>query len=142
MSKPPVELLAAFQASEEVQSIAVLMVEEGFDADVMRVLAAWQQSHHEWTQPKRACPDHGRPTARAYAWLVSGWEIDSEAIARAADVSPSVARAKIDVLIGSRLIYPDGTMAKAAQAALRSHVSARLQAGGGRKRKPAPADAN
>lgn len=138
-SRPPESLISAFRAAESIEDVASLAVEEGFDPEAMRVLAAWRHSDHLWFLPKTPCPDPSMPTARAWAWLVSGWSIDVRAIARAADVSESCARQKFELLLGNHLIYPDGSMSKPAQAALRAHVAKRVR--GSAKRKP-PEDSN
>lgn len=121
-----------------------MMVTDGFDAETMRVLAAWQHQRQHWTSPSRPCPDDGRPTADAWSWLVSGWDIDVTGVAAAAGVSRMIAREKLDVLIGNHLIYPDGGMARAALSALKTHVAQRI--GAGKKKKPpapaAPSDAS
>lgn len=135
------DLIAAFQASEQNEAVAVLLDEDGFDLVTIRVLNAWASSDHEWRQPTRPCPDEGRPTARAYAWLVAGMNIDYIAIADAAGVSRSQARQRLAQLLGNRLIYPDGQMAKVARAALQAAIAKRIRAAA-RKVEPKKADAN
>lgn len=112
--------------------------EEGFDAETIRVLVAWMHSAHAWKKPERGCPDDGRPTARAWAWLVSGMALDYVAIADAANVSRGVARARLGVLLGNRLIYPDGSIAQPARAALQSAIASRVKQ---KKKKPDAAKA-
>lgn len=125
--KLPTALIEAFRAVESVESMAVLLHEDGFDQAALRALSAWQHSDHSWTTPERPCPNDGKPTAAAWRWLVSTWEIDIDAIADAANVSRSTARSLIQLLIGNRLIYPDGTIAKAASSALRTVIGEQLQ---------------
>jgi len=140
MPRPPANLIAAFRASESPEQIAALLHEDGFDEQTIRVLGAFQQSDHEWSEPPRPCPDDGRPTARAWAWLVSGMKLDYVALADAAGLTPRTAQQKIGVLLGNRLIYPSGEVNKWAFAALQKTISKRL--GGGGKKKPASEDAN
>ena len=138
-TQPPAGLLAAFRAAEQIEDIAVLTDAEGFDSEIMRVLSAWRHTDNVWVEPKKPCPDPGMPTAASWRWLVAGWTIDERAVARAADVTESTARVKLDVLIGNRLIYPDGGMAKAALAALKSHVGKRVR---GKPNRNPPENAN
>lgn len=122
------DLVAAFQASEQNEAAAVLLDDEdGFDVDALRVLAAWTSMEHRWKEPAKACPDGGRATARAYAWLMSGVEVDYVAIADAAGVSRSVAQAKMRVLTGNRLVYPGGSIAKVAKACLQASLAKRVR---------------
>lgn len=134
-ARPPDTLLKIFRDKESAAQIAVLAVEDGFEIDAMRVLSAWPNTPHVWIQPKEPCPE--AYSAEAWSWLVSGWSIDINAVAEAAGVSFNVARKKIDVLVGNRIIYPDGSMAKFATAALTSHVASRLTSGK-RKEEPKP----
>lgn len=122
----PQMLVEAFRAIEDIAAIAVITAEEGFDVDSMRVLTAWQQTVNVWESPKRTCPDDARPTPAAWRWILAGWHVDVETVAIAADVSRATAQAKLDVLMENRLIYPDGSTAKAALAALQAHVRERL----------------
>lgn len=134
---PPSVLIDAFKAIDEIHAIAVLMVNDGFDADAMRVLAAIPTVSQTWEPPTRALPDDGRPTTAAWLWLLEGWSVDIEDLARSADVTRQTARQKLAVIQKARLAYPDGTMSKGAQGALRAHVAARLigNAGGKRRKK-------
>lgn len=134
MNQASRDLIAAFQAGEQNEVATVLLDEEdGFDVSALRVLAAWTTMDHRWTEPDRPCPDGGRPTARAYAWLMSGLSVDYTAIADAAGTSRATARAKMSVLLGSRLVYPDGQIAKVAKACLQASLAKRI-----RKLQPKP----
>lgn len=123
--KPPAPLIAAFRevADREIESVAALLVDDGFDAETMRVLAAWPQLEHGWREPKKPCPDGGvLPTPAAWRWLCSGHGLDAVGLADAAGVSIAVARAKAAVILGNRLVMPDGTLTKPARAALSAHA--------------------
>jgi hypothetical protein len=128
---PPADLLNAFRGLESPEQLGPLVVEEGFDAATLHVLAAWLSSDHIWSQPKAPCPDGGRATSVAWRWLVSGWTLDVEYVAKAADVSMSTARAKLELLVANRLIFPDGEMAKIAKAMLQAAIRKAL---GGKKK--------
>lgn len=125
-SHPPADLIAAFKASESPSSIAVLMIQDGFDAVSMRVLAAWQHVKLSWRAPEGKQPDNGRPTPAAWQWICRGLQVDFVALAEAADVVQLVAREKARMLLGARLVYPDNTLARSAQAALNELVRSRL----------------
>lgn len=136
MSLLPLALIAAFRAAEKAEHLGTVLSEDGFDADAMRVLSATQQVEPSWVAPRRPCPDDGRPTAAAWAWLMSGWDPDFVELAQASGVSVPIARKKWSMLASSRLIYPDGSMTKWALAALKRHVITRLGATSKRKGKP------
>ncbi len=121
------DLVAAFKASEKPEMVAALIVEDGFDAFAIRVLAAWMSFDHSWKAPQRPCPDNGRATPKAWAWLVSGMALDYVAIADAADLSSAIAQRKLALLLRNRLIYPDGTISKAAGGALQAAVFDRVK---------------
>lgn len=132
------DLVNAFKAAEPnlakgggAEQLAVLISDdpdEGLDAEAIRVLGAWINGDHKWTKPKSPCPDGGRPTKAAYDWMVRGMNLDYVAIADAAGVTRSVARAKMAKLLGARLIYGDGTIAKAAKAAMEASIARRVRA--------------
>ncbi len=124
---PPDDLLAIFRAAERKEAVAVFVTEDGFDAATVHVLAAWQTTDHVWVEPRDKRPESSEPTAAAWRWLVSGWQIDYAAVAIAADVSFAMARAKMDMLVRSRLVYPDGKMAAAARGTLQSVISAAVR---------------
>lgn len=120
---PPHAVIERFKKAESIDQIAVLMVAEGFEPEVLRVLSAWKRSEHQWVEPKRPCPES---MLEAWRWLVEGWTVDVDAIAETANVSIAVARSRINVLQGNRLIYPDGTMVTFVVAALHSAMKKQL----------------
>lgn len=134
----PTALLAAFRAAEQPEHLGALMTADGWDAEVMRVLAATQHVDAGWTTPKKPCPDDGNPTAAAWSWLMSGWEPDFVALAQAAGVTVPIARRKWAMLAHGRLIYPDNSMTKWARAALKKHVAQRLGATKGKRKDKEP----
>lgn len=130
-TEPPSELLDAFRAVEKVdglERLGAIVADDGFDAEAVRVIVAWMNVEHRWCRPDRACPDGGRPTQRAWIWLVSGIDLDVTAVADAANVSRGTARAKIAVLLGAKLVYPGGDVTKGARAALQSMIASRARA--------------
>ena len=56
MSVLPVALIAAFRAAEQAEHLGTMMVEDGWDADAMRVLSATQHIDQRWIPPRQAYP--------------------------------------------------------------------------------------
>ncbi len=134
-TRPPAELLAAFRATEAVEHVGVLLLDDGFDAVSIKVLTAWESSDHRWRSPAGPCPDDGRPTATAWRWLASGWVIDVATIAVGCGLSREVVRERVSILQHARLIYPDGGIAKAARQAVTATIRERLKRGVRKTRK-------
>lgn len=131
------DLIAAFRAAEpkirdgDVSQLAVLVSDdpdEGMDVEAIRVLGAWLYAEHKWKEPPKPCPDGGRPTPKAYRWMMSGAEFDYADIADRANVTRTVARQKLALLLGARMIYADGTIAGAAKAAMEATIARRVRA--------------
>lgn len=124
----PRTLLDAFRAmeAENLGVVAVLLVDEGWNAESMRVLASWPRADLSWSKPPGKIPDDGKPTAKAWAWICAGLTVDFDRLAAAADVVPRVAREKVKMLLGAGLVYPDGSLSKPARAALNECVKAKL----------------
>lgn len=137
-SSPPDDVIAAFRSQESKESVGTFVTEDGFDAATVHVLAAWQTTEHVWVEPRGSCPDRGMATPAAWRWLVSGWTIDYAAVAFGADVSFAVARAKMDLLVRNRLVYPDGKMSQPARASLQAVIRAAWSAGKEKKDKKPP----
>lgn len=136
-------LIRTFKTAEpnlndgDFRQLGVLISDDpdaGLDPEAIRVLSAWMMGEHRWTPPRSPCPDEGRATKAAYDWMVRGMNIDYVAIADAAGVTRSVARAKLGKLLGARMLYADGTVAKAAKVALEAGIAKRVKA----KQRPAP----
>lgn len=132
-------LLAAFKEADKKQQVeqaGVLVVEDGFDADSVRLLSAWLHADAKWKAPSKNMPDGGRPTARAWAWLAAGMQPDVNALADAAGVTRSVARQKLARLVAVRLVYPDGTIADAGRIVIQAAIADRAPKGKGGPQKP------
>lgn len=125
---PPKLLIETFRTNGEKQaeSVSVMLEDEGFDAQTMRLLVAWMYTPHAWKRPRKPCPDEGMATAAAWRWLWSGITLDYAALADAANVTASSARQRMTMLIAARLVFPDGTIAKAARGAMTAAVTSRL----------------
>lgn len=136
---PPEGLIAAFRSVERAEHLAALMLEDGWDAEAIRVLSAWQHVENTWEPPESPCPGGGMmPTPAAWAWLCSGWTVDLSAIAEGAGVSRARAADLMALLMRNLLVFPDGQMANVARGALRAHVAERLSAGTKKKKPPKP----
>jgi hypothetical protein len=123
------DLIEAFRvdANRNVESIVVLLIEENdFEVASMRVLSSWAHVEVRWSRPRRAKPDDGRPTPAAWAWLVSGLDVDYDALSKAAGVSRAIARERTAVLLANKLVLPDGTISNPAHAALQQHAKRAL----------------
>ncbi len=113
------ELLAPYRASENNEAAIVLLG----DDDAMRVLIAFQNAEHTWRAPKRKLPE---TMAGRWAWIVSGHYVDYDFIAVAARVGDETALSKVRMLFANRLVYPDGSITKAARTALNAHAASKL----------------
>ncbi len=119
------DVLAPFRAIESNDDVLVVLGDE----HAMKALIAWTKVDNVWTHPptKRPAMRHGN-MASAWAWVISGWNIDEQtrAIARLAGLPTDVAHEKIEILVGNRLIYPDGSLAKGTRVALNLYTAKKL----------------
>jgi hypothetical protein len=117
------DVIGVFRALEESDDAIVVLGDE----QAMKVLVAWSHTDQEWERPSTPVPPttHGK-LGKLWAWVVSGWDVDEQAIARLAGVPRSVAHEKLAVLIGNRLVYPDGTIAKGGRQALGVYTARKL----------------
>jgi hypothetical protein len=104
------------------------------DDQAIRVLAAFSNVVHDWKAPKKALRE-GVSLVERWQWLTQRWDIDIEGLAIATALSEDTVATKVDVLVANRLIYPDGTISKAATLALKAHASMKLGIKPGRKPK-------
>lgn len=121
-------LLAAFKESDkkqQVEQVGVLVVEDGFDADSVRLLSAWLHTDLKWKPPSKKVPSGANP--RAWAWLAAGMQVDYNRLADAAGVTRSIARQKLARLIAVRLVYPDGTIAAAGRIVIQAAIQERAK---------------
>jgi hypothetical protein len=118
------ELLDPYR-QEEDQSSAALIIG---DPDAARILAVWKTlPPPRWKRPRGKEPPGFR---ERWLWLWEGLQPTDEyldEIAVAAGVSPQVVQPKLTMLISGRLIYPDGTISKQAEAALKAHIASHLR---------------
>jgi hypothetical protein len=119
MSESMEDILAAFRSLEKPSDAIVIIG----DRDAIRVLSAWTRVDNLWTAPGGPVPAvrHGR-MGQAWRWVCAGWTVDVDEVARLAGVPRSIAHAKLEVLRGNRLIFPDGSMSKGAELALAAYT--------------------
>ena len=132
------DVLAVFKAKETDQDGLVIIG----DDEAARVIIAWSHTDQHWTQPKRVAPAIvPDKTFELWRWVVEGWRIDHYDVARLSGVQPAVALDKLNLLVGNRLIYPDGTIALGGRSALRVYTANKLGVKLGAKNKqPKPRD--
>lgn len=130
-----IDIVEAFRAIDSNQDAIPVLGDE----EAMRVLVAWSKTDQRWKAP-RTKPPAMRPGnhATVWRWVVEGWTIDVTAVAKIAGVQVRVARDKLDMLVGLRLIFPDGVMASSAKTALNVHVAGKLGVKQRAQRRAAP----
>lgn len=110
------------RSSTSVDSAAVILE----DADAIKVLIALRTNvgtAHWWVAPRAPEPTD---IADRWRWLVSGWRFDEEEIGAVAGISADTVRAKLRVLVGNRLAYPDGVPSPGAALAISAYVGKRV----------------
>lgn len=128
MARPRFNLesvLAPFRGLEQNTDAVVVLGDE----QAMRVLVAWQKLDNKWSPPTARAPVvSAGAMGRLWKWVVAGWDIGGveRDIARLAGVPRHIAHEKLEMLVGNRLIYPDGSMASGARSALAIHTAKKL----------------
>ena len=125
-------VLAPFRGLEQNTDAVVVLGDE----QAMRVLVAWQKIDNEWSPPATRVPVvTAGGMGRLWKWIVAGWDVlkIEREVARLAGVPRHIAHEKLEMLVGNRLIYPDGSMAGGARSALAIHTAKKL----GIKQQPA-----
>jgi hypothetical protein len=120
MSRPPQERLAEIlTAFRDREPAPVRWLGE---PPVRAVLKAWKETPPRLTIPMTigTVPMHAHNQWK-YAWKFR--DVDVPALARSAGLSSDAAAALLDRLEAGRYIYPDGTLSKAAEAALSSSTN-------------------
>lgn len=127
------DALAVFRGLESVEDAIIILDDE----DALRVMVAWKKLDHSWTRPGPRMP---QPIAgklgRLWTWVVQGWDIDVDKVSKLVGLPWTTTHDKIEMLVGNRLIYPDGSTSKYAQTALMRYTSEKL--GMGKKKEPKP----
>ena len=123
MSRSLEDHLAVFRSLETNEDALVILN----DYDACRVLVAWTKTDQTWTRPRTAPPEpkHGQLAAR-WAWIVSGWDIDVEKVSRLAGLPQTVVHEKMEMLVGNRLVYPDGSTSGPAHKMLGTNTGLKL----------------
>lgn len=117
------EILRALRTLESPDDIIPVLGDE----DAMKVMIAWSKTDQRWSMPRGKVPTLQAGNHQSvWSWIVLGWTFDHALIAKIAGVGPRVVHQKLEMLVGLRLIYPDGQMSKSARTALQVHVSQKL----------------
>lgn len=117
------DVLAPFRALEANEDAIPILGDEA----ALKCLAAWSKTDHRWVKPKTRPPrfTHGNH-AVVWEWMVGGWRLDLAGVAKRAGLSERTVHEKMAMLVGNRLMYPDGSMSKAAKTALNIYVAGKL----------------
>jgi len=103
------------------------------DLEAMKVLGVWPVVPLTWRRPSgRAPADHNS----AWDWIWQGARVGAEDLGRRAGLHPYIAAEKFEMLKGARMIYPDGTISRAAARVLEAGVALSLPRGRGLGRAP------
>src|SRR5437016_1459926 len=99
------DVLAVLRSLEETDDALVVLGDEA----AMKVLVAWSHTDQAWVRPegKQPLPIHGR-LGQLWMWITAGWDLDVRRIAQLAGIPSMVVHEKIMMLVGNRLVYPDG----------------------------------
>lgn len=127
--QPLSELLEPFKNDGDPTRLICLVD----DQVARRVAALWPCAPGlGWRRPKGTQPKE--PTALLY-WLWGGCVFDGERFAAMAGLSVDQVTQSVELLAGSRLIFPDGTIAAHARGLLQGMVSRALSGGRPKRRK-------
>jgi hypothetical protein len=110
------------KSAERMESALILM-RKGDEADQLCAIAlAWENAPPAWAENGETCPTDD---AESWNWCWRQVNIDKETIKRISGVQYGLERL-LAVLIGNRLIYPDGTLSTFATKALRHRLKTAL----------------
>ncbi len=115
--------LERFRAQESALAVAMI-----FDDPLARkVLTAWTTFAKvpTWAAPNDKPPEDER-ALWTWIWLRSWETLDLESFAMAVGTTPELVEQKLHMLINARLLYPDGTISKLAEGAIRMQVVASM----------------
>jgi len=119
------ELIEFFKKKETPEDTACLMPEERFiDTDSLRRLViAWPKARRSRINPWATTSEEG--DVACWRWLWEQVDYDQEELKRIAGVGSNIT-SLMDILIGNRLLYPDGTVSLWAQKVIRQVFKTRL----------------
>ena len=118
------EALNKYKRNEKPESI--LLVAQ--DRHLLRLLAVWDETRIERRRRLSPFPEGGDDETR-WKWLWKNVSYSVEELASLTDLATGVVEKKVGVLIGNRLVYPDGTMTRLAAQFLRIRVPTLFKAG-------------
>ena len=111
------DLLAPYIADERPEQATAVVG----DADAIKLIAAWAYYPFEtWTYPKGKRTDNDR---ERWKWIWDGLVMYPDDLAEAAGISTHVVKAKLRVLLNSRLVYPNGNVARAARGVMHAYIT-------------------
>jgi len=118
------EAIEFFKGEELVEDITVLFSKDqaAYAESLRKIVSAWPKIKLERTPAKKPCPDdeYGR-----WIWLWDQVSYDLEEIKKITGVRMAV-EALTKILIGNRIIYPDGTISGWAGKALKQFLKSQL----------------
>jgi hypothetical protein len=93
------------------------------DVPAKKLLAAWPRYNPRWVRPKGRMPSD---LDERWYWLWEGVDVDVRFLAECANISEHVAGPKLLTCIHARLLFPDGTLSKAATMMLNAFIAQNL----------------
>lgn len=117
------QAIELFRAQEQLETIVILLGKTPMHESLRRIFIAWPNAPPR-SKPKVPATFHDGPTLWADLWAAV--EPDREGLKRITGLTGDPTR-YLDVLIGNRLLYPDGTVAESGRKALRSLAKTMLK---------------
>lgn len=109
-------VLNEFKAKERPESAASI----SSNKSLMKILSVWHLVDYEWGEPKSPAPV-GDMTR--WLWLWDEWGYDSDELSRSTGLDIRAVKKTVQQAIRARLVYPDGTLSKAASGAVNGAVA-------------------
>lgn len=117
------QAIEIFRAQEQLETIVILLGKTPMHESLRRIFVAWQNAP---PRVKAKAPQRFRDGPTLWADLWATVEPDLEGLRRITGLAGDPTR-YLDVLIGNRLLYPDGTVAESGRKALRSLAKTMLR---------------
>lgn len=117
------QAIEIFRAQEQLETIVILLGKTPMHESLRRIFVAWQNAPPRFKSNK-PLKFHDGPTLWADLWAVV--EPDLAGLRRITGLTGDPTR-YLDILIGNRLLYPDGTVAESGRKALRSLAKTMLK---------------
>ena len=117
------QAIGVFRAQEQLETIVILLGKTPMHESLRRIFVAWQNAPPR-PKAKAAVKFHDGPTLWADLWATVVPDLDG--LKKITGLTGDPTR-YLDVLIGNRLLYPDGTVAESGRKALRSLAKTMLK---------------